>query len=237
MKKISLILFVFFLKSFSQNLNIEYSISKINDKEKTNVIYNLVIENQKSIFYPHSKCVNLNNEENLIPQITSEIIVEKNEKIKIFDKIGKLGVFYIPKDIKKLDWHITGDTKIENGYKLKKANLDYKNKEWEAWYIEEIPINEGPYIFKNLPGLIYSVTNQNKSFTFELLSIKKEIKNCNLNLNSYKEINEEKYKTTLETSENANNKLLENLMNLDIPKDNFKSLNNKIGENNILRNL
>lgn len=85
--------------------------------------------------------------------------------------------------------------------------------------------------------MVYSVNDENNTYQFQLTQIKKEFTKCSLDLEKYKEITEEKYISTINTSNTADNKLLESLMKLDIPKDGFESLNNKISESNILRGL
>ncbi|MCJ7932734.1 MAG: GLPGLI family protein [Chryseobacterium sp.] len=59
------------------------------------------------------------------------------------------------------------------GYKCKKATGKAGKRMYIAWFTYEIPINDGPYKFKGLPGLVLKVYDENKFFNFELLSITK----------------------------------------------------------------
>lgn len=232
MRKITLLVLFIYTFFNAQSVEIEYSINK--DKSNTN--YSLFVEGQKSLFVPKDKCEKDHEDENLIPLISSEIIVEKDTDIKIFDKIGRTRVYYKP-NIQKLSWEISTEVKQENGFNLQKATTTFRDKKWIVWYITDITIIEGPYLFKGLPGLVYSVNDENNTYQFQLTQIKKEFTKCSLDLEKYKEITEEKYISTINTSNTADNKLLESLMKLDIPKDGFESLNNKISESNILRGL
>ncbi|WOC52299.1 hypothetical protein BPO_1652 [Bergeyella porcorum] len=232
MRKITLLVLFIYTFFNAQSVEIEYSINK--DKSNTN--YSLFVEGQKSLFVPKDKCEKDHEDKNLIPLISSEIIVEKDTDIKIFDKIGRTRVYYKP-NIQKLSWEISTEVKQENGFNLQKATTTLRDKKWIVWYITDITIIEGPYLFKGLPGLVYSVNDENNTYQFQLTQIKKEFTKCSLDLEKYKEITEEKYISTINTSNTADNKLLESLMKLDIPKDGLESLNNKISESNILRGL
>ncbi|QIG88420.1 GLPGLI family protein [Chryseobacterium sp. POL2] len=70
-------------------------------------------------------------------------------------------------------WEIKNDTKEENTYKLQKAITRFGGRQWEAWFIPEIPIMEGPFKFRALPGLIYEVKDNNDNFAYELIEVKK----------------------------------------------------------------
>lgn len=72
-----------------------------------------------------------------------------------------------------ITWTIEKDTKTENTYKLQKATTNFIGRQWEAWFIPDIPIMEGPYKFRGLPGLIYEVKDKKDNFTYELIEVKK----------------------------------------------------------------
>lgn len=234
------ILILCFLFSFSftqsQSLQVDYEINKTEGKGNSFVKYSLSIDGNKSVFFPQNKCIPVNTEESIIPLISSEVLIGKDSDTRIYDKIGRVKVYYL-KNNKELKWNITKESKIENNYTLKKAITIYNNKEWIAWFIEDIPIPEGPYIFKNLPGLIYSINDIGNTYLIRLTAIKNNKSDCNLDLESYKEISYEKYTTALETSLKMDRKLLESLMSLELPKNDLEALNKKITESNILRGL
>jgi GLPGLI family protein len=60
---------------------------------------------------------------------------------------------------------------------LPKATTNYKGRVWEAWFSKEYPINDGPYKFTGLPGLIVSLKDSEGDHIFNLIQIKK-IKLC-----------------------------------------------------------
>lgn len=73
----------------------------------------------------------------------------------------------------KITWKIFNETKIIQKYKCRKAIGKYKNREYIAWFTEEIPFSEGPYVFKGLPGLIVEVYDTKNYYHFGLIGFKK----------------------------------------------------------------
>ncbi len=51
--------------------------------------------------------------------------------------------------------------------------LKYKGREWEAWFTQDIPVQEGPYIFNGLPGLIVEMKDTGNSYEFFFSGLKK----------------------------------------------------------------
>lgn len=66
----------------------------------------------------------------------------------------------------KFNWSLKNRTKTILNYKVKKAIVNYGGRNWTAWYAEDIPINSGPYIFGNLPGLILELYDDKNNFHF-----------------------------------------------------------------------
>ncbi len=91
-------------------------------------------------------------------------------KIIIYDKISRDGYRYELNHA--VEWKLESGSKIIQGYKCKKATCKYRNKIMTAWYAEEIPIQEGPYSFKGLPGLILEVYDDKNYFNFSLVGLK-----------------------------------------------------------------
>lgn len=72
----------------------------------------------------------------------------------------------------QFDWKLTNEfAKILN-YDVQKAMTEYGGRKWTAWFTKEIPIQDGPYKFKGLPGLILKLEDSNKNHVFELKGIK-----------------------------------------------------------------
>lgn len=56
-----------------------------------------------------------------------------------------------------LDWHITEESKEIGKYIAIKAEVNFRGRDFEAWFTPEIPIFAGPWKLHGLPGLILEV--------------------------------------------------------------------------------
>lgn len=71
-----------------------------------------------------------------------------------------------------LNWQIVPDSKKKVlGYSVQKAITNYGGRKWEAWFSTDIPINDGPYVFHGLPGLIIQINDTKNHYRFNLISI------------------------------------------------------------------
>lgn len=82
---------------------------------------------------------------------------------------------YKIKDPRKISWKILNEKKKTGEWNVQKAECDFAGRHWIAWFAAEIPIQDGPYKFHGLPGLIVSLEDSKKSHVFTL----NEIKNLN----------------------------------------------------------
>lgn len=73
--------------------------------------------------------------------------------------------------IESLNWELQDDTLTIGNLKCQKATLNYGDRQWVAWFSPEIPIMDGPYKFKGLPGLVIDVADSQKYFHFSMLSL------------------------------------------------------------------
>lgn len=60
-------------------------------------------------------------------------------------------------------------------YKLQKAEAIWGGRKWIAWFSIEIPVSEGPYKFRGLPGLIFEIKDTNNNFNYTLVSLNKAL--------------------------------------------------------------
>jgi len=71
-----------------------------------------------------------------------------------------------------LKWDIIPEFESILGYKAQKATTEFGGRKWIAWFSEEIPIQDGPYKFCGLPGLIVKIEDMGKNHIYELKGIK-----------------------------------------------------------------
>lgn len=124
---------------------------------------------RKSVENPINGKVIIKSENLRSAEFIPEVLFTKNT-FTIWDKISRNT--YRFETHEKINWNLINETKIISGYKCLKAKGKYRNKEIIAWYTNEIPIPEGPYTFKGLPGLILEAYDSKDYFHFTLIALK-----------------------------------------------------------------
>ncbi len=89
------------------------------------------------------------------------------------DMLGKNTFKYVMDDDINFSWTITDEEKEILGYKATKAVTKAYGRLWEAWFTKEIPLNNGPYKFSGLTGLILQLSDSANFFTFKIVSFQK----------------------------------------------------------------
>ncbi|GHS94282.1 hypothetical protein FACS1894207_2240 [Bacteroidia bacterium] len=81
-----------------------------------------------------------------------------------------------------MKWKLSNDTLTVCGYLCKKATTTFRGRNYTVWYTREIPVNDGPWKFNGLPGLILKAIDAQGFFSFECTAIdrSKEIKLLNI---------------------------------------------------------
>jgi GLPGLI family protein len=69
----------------------------------------------------------------------------------------------------KPEWEIHRETDSILGHICQKATSEYGGRNWTVWFAPGIPISEGPWKLKGLPGLIMKAEADNRSFVFECI--------------------------------------------------------------------
>ena len=72
----------------------------------------------------------------------------------------------------KLNWEIFPEKSKIGTFEVQKATVNYGGRNWIAWFASEIPIQDGPYIFHGLPGLIIKISDNENNYIFSLTEIK-----------------------------------------------------------------
>ncbi|WP_300670756.1 GLPGLI family protein [Soonwooa sp.] len=77
------------------------------------------------------------------------------------------------KELNKISWKILPDTMSIEGFKSQKATTEFGGRKWTAWFTSVIPIQDGPYKFANLPGLILNVADDKGDHNFKFVGSQK----------------------------------------------------------------
>lgn len=81
-------------------------------------------------------------------------------------------------DSEPIAWEVSNSKdSIILGYKCYSATTFFRNRHYEAWYTPEIPVSDGPYKFRGLPGLIILVKDDKNMHRFEMVKISKSSAN------------------------------------------------------------
>ncbi|WP_123912758.1 GLPGLI family protein [Chryseobacterium pennipullorum] len=103
----------------------------------------------------------------------SDFYVIRNKKDITSKYYFKLRDVYKVTVSQALNWRIENQVEKKFGFACQKATLYHKGRHWEAWFTQEIPLLEGPYIFKGLPGLIVYMKDSTGSYEFSFAGLKK----------------------------------------------------------------
>lgn len=147
--------------------------------------FTLIHYKNESLYYPISKLVFKNvvvkmniGDTTVVKEtiknrgVTKTVIYKNFKKNSLRNELTFAGKNYSIKDkFPNFNWQYTNDTKMLNKIPLKKAVGTYHHKVVTAWYAESIPIQDGPYYYNGLPGLILEVDFGNK-INFKAMSIK-----------------------------------------------------------------
>ncbi|WP_144283914.1 GLPGLI family protein [Chryseobacterium echinoideorum] len=230
--KISII-FLFFCCSslFSQNLVVQYKYSKQKNVEDTTIISQtafLRIDEKESLFFSEGE------------YLSDSIMIAdtKNNKITNFralpeDYLGGI----IGKDLEKREvvfysndfmdkqfkysekpdfkWIITNTKKEILGYNAVLAKTSYAGRSYEAYFTEQIPIQEGPYKFFGLPGLILEIYDTENKHCFSIMGISTDRNDITLDLSTTKfiETSRKKYYDLRKNYEDNPTQRMQELMN------------------------
>ncbi|KUJ53268.1 GLPGLI family protein [Chryseobacterium sp. JAH] len=99
-------------------------------------------------------------------------VSKKYPKYEIFLHSRILSDFYKVSDERPLDWKITSEKLKIGEWSTQKAETDFGGRHWIAWFTTDIPIQDGPYKFHGLPGLIVKLEDHTKSHLFNLQGVK-----------------------------------------------------------------
>ncbi|UMQ42823.1 GLPGLI family protein [Chryseobacterium sp. Y16C] len=80
---------------------------------------------------------------------------------------------YKVNDQRKMDWKILPEKEKIGEFNAQKANVSFAGRQWTAWFVPDLPIQDGPYKFHGLPGMIIKVEDKTQSHSFVLKGIAK----------------------------------------------------------------
>lgn len=105
---------------------------------------------------------------------------------------------------RKINWKISSEKEKIGEWNAQKAEADFAGRHWIAWFSTDIPIQDGPYKFQGLPGLIVKIEDKSGSHKMELKGIKNIKGNLDINVFEAKEIaiNSKQFQKVMKEYEN-----------------------------------
>ncbi len=104
-----------------------------------------------------------------MPKVRNHIRIYKNypesNKVTVTEHLEKE---YGYEELCQFLWQIEPQTDTIAGYVCQKATTFYAGRYYEAWFTNQIPVNNGPYKFQGLPGFITKVQDSEQDYIFEL---------------------------------------------------------------------
>lgn len=97
-----------------------------------------------------------------------------NNRIMEIDEISSTQFCYYDYP-KKINWKLKDGEKKILGFVCRRADCKFRGRNYIAWFTEEIPLSEGPWKFRGLPGLILEITDTDGVYNFKAIGFK-EIK-------------------------------------------------------------
>lgn len=77
---------------------------------------------------------------------------------------------YKVKEDEPMKWKISPEKMRIGGYETQKASTDFGGRTWTAWFTPDIPIQDGPYKFHGLPGLIVKIEDGTQTHSMTLIA-------------------------------------------------------------------
>ncbi len=90
----------------------------------------------------------------------------------IYDQAGMGECGYYDEPFSEIDWVIAKDsTKTILDYQCIMATADYHGRKWTVWFTPEIPMQDGPWKFCGLPGLVLEASEPSDQHRFTVTGI------------------------------------------------------------------
>lgn len=83
-------------------------------------------------------------------------------------------IFEYKEKMNLFDWKITSEMKEILGYSCVKATCDFRGRKWNVWFTMDISLQDGPWKFNGLPGLILKAEDEKGDYVFDCIKINNE---------------------------------------------------------------
>lgn len=160
----------------------------VDNKEKTTTV--LDVSKDKSIYRDYTVMAQDSLLESEVEKMKKSGVYKEMEKMVKMPKFSyKIYKFYPDYNIGYVDgiekslygykenislpWKILNEKETIEGYNCQKASLAFGGRNWNAWFTQDIPFQEGPYKFYGLPGMIVKIEDSEQDYSWVLKGNKK----------------------------------------------------------------
>lgn len=96
-------------------------------------------------------------------------------KLTYIDQTSKQGIgnkFIYNEKLPEFNWKISDDTLTILSYLCQKACCSFRGRMYTAWFAVDIPVNNGPWKFGGLPGLILKIEDSTNYYRWECVGLR-----------------------------------------------------------------
>ena len=129
------------------------------------------------------------------PNLGSVVKNLEQRLITVYDRIFMDGYEY-SEDFPEIPWKLEPEIATVCGQVCHKATAKFRGRNWTAWYCD-IPQNNGPWKFCNLPGLILKVEDDKKEQIFEAIQLRNSDRDFGLKKGRREKTTREKFNKAL----------------------------------------
>ncbi|RYF22834.1 MAG: GLPGLI family protein [Flavobacteriales bacterium] len=101
-----------------------------------------------------------------------QIIKDRKGNVTVLDYVSNMSPkLRFEENLGKLNWQLEEGTDTIATYICQKATLKFRGRNYIAWFAPDIPINDGPWKFSGLPGLILKIEDTDLLYSFTLIGM------------------------------------------------------------------
>ena len=157
---------------------------------------------------------------NSFPSGRFNYIIYKNhpvDQITFTETFLDMGPAIYQEEMNTFKWVIDNSfTDTYNEFSVKKATTFYGGRQWTAYFAPEIPINDGPYKFHGLPGLILKIHDSKMHYKFRAISFEKEEHNRTIYFNKRNYVEITRFKS-LQIAQNIRHNIINIAQEAQLP--------------------
>lgn len=94
------------------------------------------------------------------------VLVKDLYKLYYIQKLSGM-IIKVESPLNQVKWRLIDGVEEYEGMKVQKAVGELSGRIWTVWFTADIPIIEGPYKFKNLPGFVVKAEDDKKDYSIE----------------------------------------------------------------------